>query len=197
MPRTLEKLDEMQGIWQTKMSIEWRKEMLLKQLDVSGLERWSGANCWSAHALLTKYHYIFLLEAGELVCTSLAKHEIRFVDDEPFTERLWRIPPPMVEKVRVHMKEMLEVGAICPSQSPWCNAVMLVRKKDRGLHFCIDFCKLNVRTKKYSYPLPCIQEATKSHVWAGYFSCLDLKTGFGRSPWMMHWNSIQPSWWGP
>ena len=68
----------------------------------------------------------------------------------------------MVEEVRAHVKEMLEVGAICPSQSPWCNAVMLVRKKDGGLHFCIDFCKLNVRTKKDSYPLPCIQEAIES-----------------------------------
>ena len=76
------------------------------------------------------------------------------------------------------MKEMLEAGAIHPSQSPWCNAVVLVRKKDRGLHFCIDFCKLNVRTKKDSYPLPHIQEAIESLIGAGYFSCLDLKAGF-------------------
>ena len=33
------------------------------------------------------------------------------------------------------VKEMLEVGAICPSQSPWCNAVILVCKKDGGLSF--------------------------------------------------------------
>ena len=45
-----------------------------------------------------------------------------------------------------HMKEMLEAGAILLSQSPWCN-VVLVQKKDGGLHFFIDFCKLNVQTK--------------------------------------------------
>ena len=83
----------------------------------------------------------------------------------------------MVREVRAHMKEMLEVGTICPSQSPWCKAVMLVRKKDRCLYFCIDFCKLNVRTKKDSYPLPCIQEAIESLVGAGYFFCLDPKGG--------------------
>ena len=77
----------------------------------------------------------------------LAKHEIRFVDDEPFKERFGRIPPPMVEEVRAHMIEMLEVGAIWPSHSPWCNGVVLVKKKDRGLCFCIDFCKLNTMTK--------------------------------------------------
>ena len=98
--------------------------------------------------------------------------------DEPFTERFWRIPQPMVEEVRGHMKEMLEAGAIHPSQSPWCNVIVLVRKKDGGLDFCIDFCRLNARTKKDSYPLPHIQEAIESIAGAGYFSCLDLKLGF-------------------
>ena len=106
------------------------------------------------------------------------KHEIRVVDDEPFKEQFLRIPPPMVDEVQTHMKEMLEVGAICPSQSPWCNRVMLVCKKDRGLHFCINFHKLNARTKKDSYLLPQIQEAIESLVAVGYFSCLDLKAGF-------------------
>ena len=75
------------------------------------------------------------------------------------------------------MKEMLEVGAICPSQSPWCNAIMLV-SKDGCLCFCIDLHKWNVRTKKDFYPLLCIQEGVESLVWAEYFSCLDLKAGF-------------------
>ena len=74
--------------------------------------RWSGANCASAHVMLTEYHDIFSLEPGELGCTSLTNHEIQVVDDEPFKERFQRIPPPMVEKVRPHMKEMLEVGAL-------------------------------------------------------------------------------------
>ena len=152
--------------------------MFLQQLGLSRLEGWSGANHASAYALLTEYHDIFLPEPRQLGCTSLAKHEIKVVDDEPFRERFWRIPPPMVEEVRAHMKEMLEAGTTHPSQSPWCNAVMLVRKRDGGLHFCIDFCKLNVRTKKDWYPLPHIQEVIESLTGAWYFSCLDLKMGF-------------------
>ena len=84
----------------------------------------------------------------------------------------------MMDEFPAHMKEMLEASPICPSQNPWHYAVVLVHKKDRGLHFCIDFCKLNARTKKDSYPLPQIQEAIESLVGAGYFSCLDLKVGF-------------------
>ena len=139
---------------------------------------WSGAICTSALALLIEYHDIFSLEPGELECTSLVKHEIKGFDDKPFEERFQRIPPPMVEEVRAHMRQMLEVGTIHPSQSPWFNAVMLVRKKDRGLHFCIDFCKLNARTKKILIHCPHIQEANESLVGVRYFSCLDLKVGF-------------------
>ena len=38
---TLEKLNEMQGIQQTTMSVEWRKEVVYQQQDLSGLEGWS------------------------------------------------------------------------------------------------------------------------------------------------------------
>ena len=58
------------------MTIEKRKEMLLQQLDLSGLEGRSGANHTSAHALLIEYHDVFLLEPGELGCMNLMKHEI-------------------------------------------------------------------------------------------------------------------------
>ena len=84
----------------------------------------------------------------------------------------------MVEEVRNHLREMLESGAIRPSQSAWCNTVMLVRQKDGRLCFCIDFWCLNARMKKDSYPLPRIQEVLESQVGTIHFSCLDLKSGF-------------------
>ena len=72
---------------------------------------------------------------------------------------------------------MLDLCVICPSQSVWCNAVVLVQK-DRSLCFCIDFCLLNACMKKDSYPLLRIQKALESLVGAGHFLCLDLKSGF-------------------
>ena len=73
---------------------------------------------------------------------------------------------------------MLEAGTIQPSQCVWCNAVVLVRKKDGGLQFCIDFHHVNAHTKKDSYPLPRMQETLESLVGVRHFSCLDLKLGF-------------------
>ena len=40
--------------------------------------------------------------------------------------------PSALGKVWSHLREMLESGAIQPSQSAWCNVVVLVRK-DGGL----------------------------------------------------------------
>ena len=49
---------------------------------------------------------------------------------------------------------MLEIGAIRKSNSPWASAVVLVRKKDGSLRFCINLKKLNARTMKDAYSLP-------------------------------------------
>ena len=75
VPGTLEKLDEMQGIQQTRMSVEWRREVLFQQLYLFGLEGWSDKNQASAHALWAKYHDIFSLDPGELDSTDLVKHD--------------------------------------------------------------------------------------------------------------------------
>ena len=56
--------------------------------------------------------------------------------------------------------------------------MVLVRKKDGSLGFCIDFCCLNARTKKDAYPLPHMQETMESMVGVQHFSCMDLKSGF-------------------
>ena len=125
-----------------------------------------------------EHHNIFSLEQNEIGCTDMAEHVIELLDTEPFKERFWRIAPLLVEEVREHIQEMLDRGAIRPSQSPWCNAVVLVRKKDGGLQFCIDFRRLNSRTKKDVYPLPRMQETMESMVGARFFSTIDLKSGF-------------------
>ena len=56
------------------------------------------------------------------------------------------------------MQEMLEIGAISKSNNHWASVIILVRKKDGSLRFCIDLRKLNARTVKDSYSFPRIDE---------------------------------------
>ena len=73
---------------------------------------------------------------------------------------------------------MLEAEVIHLSQSPLCNMVILVQKKDGALHFCVDFRHLNVHMKNDSYPPPQIQEALESMVGSAHFLLMDFKSGF-------------------
>ena len=73
---------------------------------------------------------------------------------------------------------MIEVGAICKSNSPWASAVVLVREKDGSLRFCIDLRKLNAQTIKDAYSLPRINETLDCLGGATIFSSLDLKSGY-------------------
>ena len=181
-PELLQKLAQEDGDEQTPLTVEQRQELLMQTLSKDGgldiLKDWPEETALKARRLLMEFHSAFSLEPGEMGCTDTTEHVIELTNDEPFKERFRRIAPPLVEEVRKHIQEMLDGGAIRPSQSPWCNAVVLVRKKDGTLRFCIDFRKLNDRTKKDSYPLPRIQESMEAMVGARHFSCVDLKSGF-------------------
>ena len=104
----------------------------------------------ATHQLLAKYHDVFSLDPVELGCTHSTEHMIKIMDDIPFKEKFRWIPLPLVKEVQNHLWEMLGSGAIRPSQSAWCNIVVLVQKKDGSLWFCIDFPCLNVHMKKDS-----------------------------------------------
>ena len=73
---------------------------------------------------------------------------------------------------------MLKLGAIRPSNSPWASAIVLVRKKDGRLRFCIDLRRLNNRTVEDAYSLPKIESILDSLIGAQIFSTLDLKAGY-------------------
>ena len=118
-----------------------RQDLLLEKLDLTGLEAWPEDQVEKARSLLKEYHNIFSLEKRDMGHTKAVKHKIVLKDPETplFKERFHRIPPPQLDEMRAHLKMMLDAGVIRPNNSPWCNAVVLVRKKDGSLCFCIDF----------------------------------------------------------
>ena len=158
-----------------------RQDLLLETLDLWGLEAWPQEQ---ARSLLKECHDIFSLEKRDMGHTNATKHKIVLKDPDtpPFKERFRRILPPQLDEVREHLKLMLDAGVIQPSNSPWCNAVVLVRKKDGSLRFCIDFRKLNSLTVKDSHPLPRICETLESLAGAAHFLTFDMNSGFWQVP---------------
>ena len=161
-----------------KLTVEERQKLLMELLRKDGglsqLNRWTLEMASQFKLMLMENHHIFSLDTNEIGCTDTAKHVIELLDEEPFKERFRRIAPPLLEEVWQNIQDMLDGGAIRPSQSPWCNAVVLVRKKDGTLRFCIDFRRLNTRTKKDAYPLLQMQETMECMVGTRLFSSMDL-----------------------
>ena len=155
-----------------------RLDRLFSKVDLSGSEGWSDENKAKLRALFVKYHDIFALDDLELGKTNMVKHKIILEDPKPFRERYRRIPPHQYQEVKDHLKQMLEIGTIRKSKSPWASAIVLVRKKDGALRFCIDLRKLNDRTVKDAQTLPRIEESLDSLNGAVIFTCLDLKSGY-------------------
>ena len=155
-----------------------KEKLLFGKIDLSGARSWDPKLMEEAKQLFYEYAHIFALESLDMGHTSMVKHKIRLTNYTPFKERYCRIPPSLFNEVRNHLKEMIEVGAICKSSSLWASAVVLVRKKDGSLRFCIDLRKLNARTIKDAYSLPCIDETLDCLGGATIFTSLDLKSGY-------------------
>ena len=110
--------------------------------------------------------------------TAATKHGMIFHDYIPFKEKARRIPPHLYDEVRQHLKQMLDLGVIRPSDSPWTSNVVLVRKPNGELRFCIDLRRINERTVSDAYYLPRIDETLDALAGSKYFSTLDLKSGY-------------------
>ena len=73
--------------------------------------------------------------------------------------------------------ELKQQGLIEPSNSPWSFPVILVKKKDGSLCFCVDYRQLNHVTRKVSYPLAWVDDALEALADMKWFSTLDLQSG--------------------
>ena len=147
-------------------------------LDLGELSTWTEEQQYAARKLLCDYADTFSKNDLDLGKCNILKHNIQLTDQQPFKERYRRIPPHLFEEVKQHLQEMVEVGAIRKSFSPWASGVVLVRKKDGGLRLCIDLRKLNNRTIKDGYSLPRIDDTLDCLHGAKWFSTLDLKSGY-------------------
>ena len=154
------------------------KGWVLEVLDLQGLTEWMESEQKWARELLLKWEHLFAHNDLDLGKTALIKHKIQITDQMPFKEHYRCIPPHMYDDVRTHIQEMLDIGAIRKSHSPWASAVVLVQKKDGSLRFCINLRKLNNWTVKDAYLLPQIDETLDSLQGSQWFSTLDLKSGY-------------------
>ena len=94
----------------------------------------------------------------------------------------YRTSPVERAHISSEVQRMLSEKIIEPSRSPWASPVLLVKKKDGTMRFCVDYRKLNLVTVKDVYPLPRIDDSLAALSTGRYFSTLDLLQGYHQIP---------------
>ncbi|CAF3648320.1 unnamed protein product [Rotaria sordida] len=79
-------------------------------------------------------------------------------------------------------QKLLERGQIEESTSPWSSPIVLVKKKDKTMRFCIDYRRLNAITIKDAFPLPRIDEIFDQSSDAMHYTKFDFKSGYFQVP---------------
>lgn len=91
------------------------------------------------------------------------QHKIEFVIEqvlgaEPVSKAPYRMTLAELKELKVQLQELLELGFIRPTHSPWGIPILFVKKKEGSLCMFIDFRELNKLTIKNRYPLPRIDD---------------------------------------
>ena len=158
-----------------------RRRSLLEQLGLA-LEHLTAEEQKELTDLIVSYSDTFALDSGELGSTTLAEHVIRTGDQQPIKQPPRRIPFALRSRVDTLIAEMLAQRVIVPSSSPWASPIVLVKKKDGEMRFCVDYRKLNRATRLDEFPLPRIDDTLDQLAGARYFTTLDLASGYWQVP---------------
>ncbi|UYV62287.1 hypothetical protein LAZ67_2000001 [Cordylochernes scorpioides] len=127
---------------------------------------------------LNEFSDIFDFEKKSFPVSGEIKHKIDTSDYPPVRQRPYRVSPAERRVIQSEVEKMMETKIIRPSSSPWASPVILVRKKDGSLRFCVDYRRLNKITKKDVYPLPRIDDALDTLSGSRYFSTMDMRSGY-------------------
>ena len=129
---------------------------------------------------LVKHRKVFAMTSAEMGRTDMIKHHIELTDDIPIKEKVRPIPISMYDELKQHLEELLDAGIITESKSPYCSNIVVARKKDGTIRMCIDYRKVNAKTKKDAYQLPRPDTLIDCLKGAKCYASLDLFSGYNQ-----------------
>ena len=97
---------------------------------------------------------------------------------KPVSQRPYPIAMKHYEWLKDEIEKLLATKAICTSHSSWSAPIIVVPKGDGGKHLVIDYRALNMVTRKFTWPMPKVEDIFSKLNRATYFTTLDLHTGY-------------------
>ncbi|KAI2645879.1 Retrovirus-related Pol polyprotein from transposon 17.6 [Labeo rohita] len=129
--------------------------------------------------LVSQFQDVFSSQPGQ---TNVVHHDIKTPPGVIIRQRPYRVPEARRQAIEEEIQQMLKLGVIEPSRSPWSSPIVMVPKPDGTLRFCNDFRRLNEVSKFDGYPMPQVDELLDRLGRARYISTLDLTKGYWQVP---------------
>lgn len=125
------------------------------------------------HAMLNEFTDVLVDRVGK---TNAVQCKLE-VSSKPIAQKAYKESPAKHKIIKKHVKEMLDLGVIRPSESEWASPVAL-QKENGEYRFCLDYRTLNRNTKSDPFPIPRFEAVIQRLSAAQFISKIDLKKGY-------------------
>ena len=132
--------------------------------------------------LLKEYETQFAKDQTAIGTTSLTEMTIDTFNSEPVSQKPYTIAMKNYKWVKDEIEKLLTVKVICSSRSSWSAPIIVVPEGNGGKCLVIDYRALNEVTRKFTWPVPKVEDIFSKLNGAKYFSTLDIRAGCHHIP---------------
>ncbi|XP_068213666.1 uncharacterized protein, partial [Palaemon carinicauda] len=125
--------------------------------------------------LVREYEDIFTDIPGT---SNKGEHKIELTSHEPVRSKPYPVPYGVRASLRKEIKDMLDMGIIQESASPYASPVVMVKKSDGSNRVCIDFRKLNRITIFDPEPMVTADDVFARLSESNFFTKIDFTKGY-------------------
>ena len=125
-------------------------------------------------AFLKQYASQFTKDETSIGKTLLTEMTIDIGTSDPVSWKPYLIAMKNYQWVKDKIEKLLTAKVIHSSRSSWSVPIIVVPKGDGGKQLVIDCCALNKVTRKFTWPMPKVEDIFLKLNGAKYFSTLDF-----------------------
>ena len=114
--------------------------------------------------------------------SSLIEHEVNLTSEVPVYSKPYPISYKARESLKKDIGDMLKMGVIRESKSPYASPVVVTSKRDGTNRVCLDFRKINKITVFDPEPMPAADDLFHQLSGSKIFSKIDLCKGYWQIP---------------
>ena len=139
-------------------------------------------NIHELNALLKEYESQLAKDKTSTGTTPLSSMMIDTGTSNPISQKPYPIAMKHYQWVKEEIEKLLTAKVICSSRSSWSALIIVVPKGHGSKHLVIDYRALNKVTRKFTWPMPKVEDIFSKLNRATYFTMLDLRAGYHHIP---------------